>query len=99
MLSEVIPSELSYPAVLLAEQQVDQRFVPPGPLVTSSSQFLALDYPPISRSVDYIFTHSPDGKLGWRRITHVSCHSLKSDSSQHESACFKQTSRYGVKPK
>src|SRR5574341_770821 len=33
MLSAVIPSELGYPAVLLAEQPVHQRFVHPGPLV------------------------------------------------------------------
>ena len=33
MLSAVIHSEHSYPAVLLAEQLVDQRFVPYGPLV------------------------------------------------------------------
>src|SRR5262245_43627270 len=33
MLSALIPSELGYPAVLLAEQLVHQRFVRPGPLV------------------------------------------------------------------
>lgn len=33
MLSAVIPSEHSYPAVRLAPQQVHQRFVRPGPLV------------------------------------------------------------------
>ncbi len=33
MLSAVIPSELSYPAVPLAGQLVHQRFVHPGPLV------------------------------------------------------------------
>src|SRR5688572_20031628 len=33
MLSAVIPSELGYPAVLLAEQPVHQWFVHPGPLV------------------------------------------------------------------
>ena len=33
MLSAVIPSERGYPAVLLAEQLVHQRFVHPGPLV------------------------------------------------------------------
>ena len=33
MLSAVIPSELSYPAVPLARQPVHQRFVHPGPLV------------------------------------------------------------------
>ena len=33
MLSAVILSELSYPAMLLAQQQVHQRFVHPGPLV------------------------------------------------------------------
>ena len=33
MLSAFIPSILSYPAVLLAEQPVHQRYVHPGPLV------------------------------------------------------------------
>ena len=33
MLSAVIPSEPSYPAMLLAEQLVHQRFVLSGPLV------------------------------------------------------------------
>ncbi len=33
MLSAVIPSDLSYPAVPLARQQVHQRVVHPGPLV------------------------------------------------------------------
>ncbi len=33
MLSAVIHSRLSYRAMLLAEQLVDQRSVPPGPLV------------------------------------------------------------------
>ena len=36
MLSAVIPSELSYPAMRLAPQQVHQRFVQPGPLVLRS---------------------------------------------------------------
>ena len=47
MLSALIPAEHSYPAMLLAEQPVHQRFVPPGPLVTYST---------IARCVDYIFT-------------------------------------------
>src|ERR671922_194897 len=33
MLSALIPSVLGYPAVLLAEQLVHQRYVHPGPLV------------------------------------------------------------------
>src|SRR3989344_3789130 len=33
MLSALIPSERSYPAMPLARQPVHQRFVPPGPLV------------------------------------------------------------------
>ena len=33
MLSAVIQSEFSYPAMPLAEQLVDQRFLPYGPLV------------------------------------------------------------------
>ena len=33
MLSAVIPSELGYPAMLLAEQPAHHRFVHPGPLV------------------------------------------------------------------
>lgn len=42
MLSAVIHSELSYPAVLLTEQLVHQRFVRPGPLVLGSAP---LKYP------------------------------------------------------
>ena len=37
MLSAVIPSELSYPAMRLAPQQVHQRFVHPGPLVLGTA--------------------------------------------------------------
>jgi hypothetical protein len=37
MHSAVIPSELSYPAMRLAPQQVHQRFVQPGPLVLGSA--------------------------------------------------------------
>ena len=37
MLSAVIPSEYSYPAMPLARQQVHQRFVQPGPLVLGSA--------------------------------------------------------------
>ena len=37
MLSAVIPSELSYPALRLAPQQVHQRFVHPGPLVLGTN--------------------------------------------------------------
>ena len=39
MLSAVIHSELSYPAMLLAEQQVHQWFVHPGPLVLGTDPF------------------------------------------------------------
>ena len=42
MPSAFIPSERSYPAVLLAEQLVDQRSVQPGPLVLGSD---LLKYP------------------------------------------------------
>ena len=37
MLSAVIPSELSYPAMQLAPQPVHQRFVHPGPLVLGAA--------------------------------------------------------------
>src|ERR1700730_13089281 len=37
MLSAVIPSERSKPAVLLAEQLAHQRFVRPGPLVLGAA--------------------------------------------------------------
>jgi len=46
MLSALIGTIHSYPAVPLAEQLVDQRYVHLGPLVT---------YSPITGSVDYIF--------------------------------------------
>ena len=42
MLSAFIPSERSYPAMLLAEQLVDQRSVHPGPLVLGTA---LLKYP------------------------------------------------------
>ena len=42
MLSAVIPSERSYPAMLLAEQLAHQRFVHPGPLVLGTAP---LKYP------------------------------------------------------
>ena len=37
MLSALIPSELSYPAVQLVPKPVDQRFVHGGPLVLSAT--------------------------------------------------------------
>src|ERR1700742_3888370 len=37
MLSAVIPSVLSYPALRLAPQQVHQRYVHPGPLVLGTN--------------------------------------------------------------
>lgn len=37
MLSAVIPSERSQPAVLLVEQLAHQRFVRPGPLVLGTA--------------------------------------------------------------
>src|SRR5262245_13636123 len=39
MLSAIISTERSYPALLLAEQQEHQRFVHPGPLVLRTSPF------------------------------------------------------------
>ena len=39
MRSAFIRSELSYPAMLLAEQLVHQRFVHPGPLVLGTAPF------------------------------------------------------------
>ncbi len=42
MLSALIQTEHSYPAMLLAEQLVHQRFVHPGPLVLGMSP---LKYP------------------------------------------------------
>ena len=42
MLSAVIPSEHSYPAMQLALQQVHQRFVHPGPLVLGAALLKSL---------------------------------------------------------
>ena len=47
MLSALIPSRHSYPAIHLVAKPVDQRSVQPGPLVT---------YSHITMCVDYIFT-------------------------------------------
>ena len=48
MLSAVIPSELSYPALPLAEQLVHQRFVHPGPLVLGTDP-LKIPAPTVDR--------------------------------------------------
>ncbi len=42
MLSALISTERSYPAMQLAPQQVNQRFVQPGPLVLESGSFKSL---------------------------------------------------------
>ena len=62
MLSALITTEHSYPAMLLAEQLVHQRFVHPGPLVTFSY---------ITISVDYIFTLLVLAKVGYWHIIAV----------------------------
>ena len=77
MLSAVITTRHSYPAVPLAGQLVDQRSVHPGPLVASS---------PISRSADYIFIRSRESGRGRRHLSHRSSHSLWNDSSAYDSA-------------
>jgi len=59
MLSALIPSWHSYPAMLLAEQLAHQRSVQSGPLVT---------YSYITISADYIFALSRLTGLGRRRI-------------------------------
>ena len=41
MLSAVIPSVLSYPAMPLARQQVHQRYVHPGPLVLGATPLIS----------------------------------------------------------
>ena len=48
MLSAVIPSERSYPALPLAEQLVHQRFVHPGPLVLGTDP-LKIPAPTVDR--------------------------------------------------
>src|ERR1700735_3951727 len=57
MLSAVIPSERSQPAVLLAEQLAHQRFVRPGPLVLRTA---LLKSP--ARAADRDRTVSPPSK-------------------------------------
>ena len=49
MLSAVITTERSYPAVLLTEQLVHQRFVHPGPLVLGAN---LLNYPTVTEDMD-----------------------------------------------
>ncbi len=49
MLSAFILSKLSYAAMLLAEQQLHQWFVQPGPLVLGSNLFNLLTYPTADR--------------------------------------------------
>lgn len=97
MLSALIPSAHSYPALPLVGKPVHQRCVQPGPLVTfcfaksqthaDSTQTYAekfrvcpcpvrdcprcYAYPLITKGVDYIFTHPPISRLGYRHIIKV----------------------------
>src|SRR3989344_5141996 len=77
MLSAVIVTRHSYPAVPLAGQLADQRSVHPGPLVASS---------PVSRSADYIFILPRLCEV--RTMASYPCEQSfsKNDSSTHESA-------------
>ena len=59
MLSALIVSEHSYPAMPLAGQPADQRFVHPGPLVA---------YSIITNGADYIFALSEKPEIGHRHI-------------------------------
>src|SRR6478609_2895354 len=61
MLSAVIPSERSQPAVLLAERLAHQRFVRPGPLVLGAA---LLKFP--ARAADRDRTVSRRCKPRWR---------------------------------
>ncbi len=84
MLSALIPSVHSYPALQLVPKPVDQRYVQPGPLVT---------YSHVTMCVDYIFTLVRKKRaVGCRRIMVAQRHTIRPDARSG-------TSRYGVKPK
>src|SRR5262249_5015594 len=53
MRSAFIRSELSYPAMLLAEQLVHQRFVHPGPLVLGTAPF-KIPSPTVDRDRQFV---------------------------------------------
>ena len=63
MLSALIGTEHSYPALLLAEQLADQRFVHSGPLVTFPSH--------VTMGADYIFLLQFHNCLGDRHLIEV----------------------------
>ena len=56
MLSAVIPSELSYPAMPLAEQLVHHRFVHSGPLVLGTDPF-KIPTPTVDRDRHSVTSH------------------------------------------
>ena len=53
MLSALIPSEHSYPAVQLVPKPVDQRFVQPSPLVLGSTPLKRLRLQQIETDLSY----------------------------------------------
>src|SRR3989344_3275194 len=75
MLSALITTEHSYPAMLLAEQLVHQRFVRPGPLVT---------FPYITISVDYIFALLDFSKVGYWHIIIKNFLTIRLDKSREQ---------------
>jgi hypothetical protein len=89
MLSAVIPSERSQPAVLLAEQLAHQRFVRPGPLVLGTA---LLKYP--TRAADRDRTVSRRSKPRMRRADiEVPNHPVDMDS-WGRSACYPRGTFY-----
>ena len=68
MLSALIPSKHSYPAIHLVAKPVDQRFVQPGPLVMYFAVFKNCLLPLSPEALDYIFIRPHV----WRGRRHIS---------------------------
>ena len=88
MHSAVIPSELSYPALLLAEQLVHQRFVHLGPLVLKTNPF---KYP--TPTADRDRTVSRRSKPS-SRTTLIGEQPNPWDLLQPQDACYPQSTFY-----
>ena len=93
MLSAFIPSRLSYPAVLLAEQLVHQRSVHPGPLVLRTAP-LKFPTPATDRDRTVSRRSEPSSRAALRRAD-IEVPNLPVDvDSWGRSACYPRGSFY-----
>ena len=95
MLSAFILSELSYPAMLLAEQLVHQRFVHPGPLVLGTDPF-NIPSPTVDRDRTVSRRTEPSSRTALIGEQPIPSHLLQREDAMSRHRGAKPHRRYGL---